>query len=163
MNKIFTSNSSMLKIFSVCLFLTAFLLISASSVSAEMLSIKGDKVNLRKGPGTKYSIVWEYGDGYPLQIVSKKGNWYEVKDFENDSGWIHKSLTQYSPHVIVKVNRNTEEKINIRKGPGTKNEIVGKAQYGVVFKTLKRESGWVNIKHDSGLTGWVKENLLWGY
>jgi SH3-like domain-containing protein len=163
MNKIFTNNFSVLKIIFASFFVSVFFFISASSASAEMISIKGDKVNLRKGPGTKYSIVWEYGDGYPLNILSKNGNWYEVKDFENDSGWIHKSLTQYSPHVIVKVNRNTDEKINIRKEPGTKSPIVGKAQYGVVFKTLQRKSGWVNIKHDSGLTGWVKESLLWGY
>ncbi|TKB11637.1 SH3 domain-containing protein [Desulforhopalus sp. IMCC35007] len=163
MDKIFTNKFSVLKVSLATIFVSVFLLISAISASAEMISIKGDKVNLRKGPGTKYSIVWEYGDGYPLTILSKKGNWYEVKDFENDSGWIHKSLTQYSPHVIVKVNRNSEEKINIRKEPGTKSDIVGKAQYGVVFQTLQRKSGWVNIKHDSGLTGWIKESLLWGY
>ena len=163
MKSLFSNYFNVLKCFSCFVILTIFLFVSAISASAEMISIKGDKVNLRKGPGTKYSIVWEYGDGYPLQIVSKKGNWFEVKDFENDSGWIHKSLTQYSPHVIVKVNHNSEEKINIRKEPNASTDVVGKAQYGVVFKTIKRQSGWVNIKHDSGLSGWVKESLLWGY
>lgn len=140
-----------------------FIVFLASTAFAEMTSVKGDKVNLRKGPGTKYSIVWEYGNGYPLQVVKKQGNWIKTRDFERDTGWIHKSLLQYSPHVIVKVNKNNKGKINIRKGPGTSNPVVGKAQYGVVFKTVQRKSGWINVKHDTGLTGWIKESLLWGY
>lgn len=156
------NNFNKLRIF-ICCLTVAVLVIPAQAAVAEMISIKGDQVNLRKGPSTKYGILWEYGNGYPLQVVSKKGNWMKVKDFEEDSGWIHKSLLQYNPHVIVKVNRHNKSKINIRKGPGLSSEIVGKAQYGVVFKTIKRKSGWINIEHESGLTGWVKESLLWGY
>ena len=155
--------SSKLRCLSVFLLTSIFLFILVTSATAEMISVKGDKINLRKGPGTKYSILWEYGNGYPLQIVKKKGTWIKVKDFEKDSGWIHKSLLNYNPHVIVKVNRSTKGKINIRKGPGTSKLILGKAQYGVVFKTLNRKSGWVNVEHESGLNGWIKENLLWGY
>lgn len=143
--------------------LVVFCFMSVSQASAEMTSIKGDKINLRKGPGTKYSILWEYGNGYPLRVVKKQGNWVKISDFEKDTGWIHKSLLQYNPHVIVKVNRHNNGKINIRKGPGTKNEIVGKAHYGVVFKTVERKSGWIKVKHDTGLVGWIKESLLWGY
>lgn len=154
------SNFRHLRILSLIIFILLFLV---NAAAAEMVSIKGDKINLRKGPGTKYSILWEYGNGYPLQIVKKSGNWIKVKDFEKDSGWIHKSLLNYNPHVIVKVNRSSNGKINIRKGPSTSQPIIGKAQYGVVFKTLNRKSGWIHVKHESGLSGWIKESLLWGY
>lgn len=156
------NNFSKLKSFLFALFIFTFISV-ASTATAEMTSVKGDKINLRKGPGTKYSILWEYGNGYPLQVIKKQGNWVKIKDFEKDTGWIHKSLLQYSPHVVVKVNRNTNGKINIRKGPSTSKSIVGKAQYGVVFKTVKRKSGWINVEHESGLKGWIKESLLWGY
>lgn len=145
-------------------FLSSILiLIMATTAAAEMISIKGDKINLRKGPGTKYSVLWEYGNGYPLQVIKKSGNWVKVKDFEKDSGWIHNSLLNYNPHVIVKVNRSNNGKINIRKGPSTSQPVVGKAQYGVVFESIGRKSGWINVEHESGLNGWIKENLLWGY
>ena len=163
MNCFFCNSYSSLRYPLIIAFISTFLILSVTSAMAEMISVKGNKINLRKGPGTKYSILWEYGDGYPLEIIQKKGNWIKVKDFEKDSGWVHKSLLNYSPHVIVKVNRNNNSKINIRKGPGTSEQIVGKAQYGVVFKTLTRKSGWINIEHESGLKGWIKENLLWGY
>ena len=128
-----------------------------------MTTVKGDKVNLRKGPGKNYPILWEYGNGFPLKIVKKQGSWVNVRDFENDSGWIHKSLLYYSPRVIVKVNKGSDDKINIRSGPGTTNKVVGQAHYGVVFKTLEKKSGWLKVRHESGLTGWIKGSLLWGY
>lgn len=144
----------------VFIFLVLFL---CSSAYAEMLSIKGDKVNLRSGPGTKYSVKWEYGEGFPVKVVKRKGNWVKVKDFENDTGWVHKSLLRKKPQMIVKANRNTDKKINIRSKPGTKSKIVGKAYHGVVFRTLAKKSGWVQVKHETGLVGWIKSTLLWGY
>ena len=141
-------------------FLSIFLVTSAY---AKMNSIKGDKVQLRSGPGTKYSSKWEYGDGFPLKVLTRKGSWVKVKDFENDTGWVYKQFLASTPHMIVKVNKGTKKKINIRSGPGTKSKIVGKAYYGVVFKTLTQKQGWAKVKHESGLTGWVKRSLLWGF
>ncbi len=146
------------------LIITAIISFLCTSNSyAEMKSVKGDKVNLRKGPGTKYGIKWEYGNGLPLRVLGRQGEWVKVKDYENDTGWIHKSLLEYNPQVIVKVNKNLKKKINIRKGPGTNYPAVGKAYYGVVFKTLDKKNGWIKVEHESGLVGWIKDNLVWGY
>jgi SH3-like domain-containing protein len=143
-----------------------FLLVSfffLSPAFAKMKSIDGEKVQLRSGPGTKYSAKWEYGDGFPLKVLTQKGSWIKVKDFENDTGWVYKKYLTSKPHMVVKVNKGKKKKINIRKGPGTKYKAVGKAYYGVVFETLRQEKGWVKVKHESGLTGWIKRSLLWGY
>ena len=128
-----------------------------------MVSVTGEKVNLRKGPSTQYSIIWELGKGFPLRVIKSKGNWLKVSDFERDVGWIYKDLVSRKPHLIVKTNKNSKARINIRSSPGTKSRVVGKAEYGVVFETLKRGDGWVKVRHESGLTGWVKRSLLWGW
>ena len=152
--------STKFKITITIFFLSCFLVTSAY---AKMNSIKGDKVQLRSGPGTKYSSKWEYGDGFPLKVLTRKGSWVKVKDFENDTGWVYKQFLSPKPHMIVKVNKGKKKKINIRSGPGTKYKVVGKAYYGVVFETLSQKQGWAKVKHESGLTGWVKRSLLWGY
>lgn len=128
-----------------------------------MVSVAGEKVNLRKGPSTQYPIIWELGKGFPLRIIGSQGNWYKVSDFESDVGWIYKDLVSKKPHLIVKANKNSKARVNIRSGPGTKYEVVGKAEYGVVFETLKRGEGWVQVRHETGLTGWIKRSLLWGW
>jgi len=145
-----------------------FLLIAAWPVSAEaagfkMVSVAGEKVNLRQGPSTKYSVIWELGKGFPLKVLERKGSWYKVADFENDVGWIYRNLVSRKPHLIVKVNKKGKKRINVRSGPGTNYKIVGKAEYGVVFETLERGDGWVKVRHEKGLTGWIKRSLLWGW
>lgn len=138
------------------------LLVSATAHS-KMVSIKREGVNVRSGPGEKYEVKWEYGKGFPLLITSSKGNWYKIKDFESDTGWVYKPLTSSTPHMIVKANKNKDKQINIRSGPGTKFKVVAKAYYGVVFKTVEQKKGWAKVEHDSGTVGWIKRSLLWGF
>ena len=142
-----------------------FIAFTATTGQAEikMVSISGDIINMRSGPGEKYKVQWELGKGFPLRVLARKGNWLKVTDFEGDTGWVYKKLTSNSSHLIVKVHKNKKKKVNIRTGPGTNYRIVGKAYYGVVFKTLKRGKGWVKVRHENGLTGWIKRSLLWGW
>ncbi len=127
-----------------------------------MVSVQGDNVNMRSDPNTKAKVKWELGDGYPLEVIKREGEWVMVKDFENDSGWVITSRLQKKQHVIVKANKNQEQAINIRRGPATDEGIVGKAYYGVVFSVQEKKGNWIRVRHESGLTGWVNSDLLWG-
>ncbi len=138
------------------------LLIFHTSSPAEMKSTHGKEVSLRTGPGETFSIKWEYGNGFPVKIITKKGKWVKIQDFENDRGWLPTSMLNNEPHVIVKANRGKNKKINIRSGPGTKYAVVGQAYYGVVLAKKEEKKGWVKIRHESGLEGWIEKSLLWG-
>jgi len=149
--------------YAITITLLAIFLASAAGAYAEMLSIDGDDVNMRSGPGTNYRIMWELGRGFPLQVLKHSGKWYRVRDFEGTIGWVHRDVVNKTPHMIVKVHKNSKKRINIRSGPGTKYRIVAQAHYGVVFKTLQQKNGWVNVQHEKGVSGWVKRSLLWGW
>ena len=141
----------------ICLGLI-FLLLLASAAHAEMVSINRHKVSMRSGPGTTYPIIWELGLGYPLKVVSRKGKWLKVIDFEADTGWVYKKLVEKTPYMIVKVSEAV-----IRNGPGEKQRVMGNAVRGVVLRTIRHKKGWVRVKHESGLTGWVERDTLWGW
>ncbi len=140
-----------------------FFVFQASMVLAEMVSIVGNDINMRSGPGTRYKILWKLGSGFPLKVLKRKRNWIRVRDFEGTIGWVNKNVVSRVPHMIVKVHKKSRKRINVRSGPGTRSRIVAKAHYGVVFKTLKKKNGWVKVHHQKGVTGWVKRSLLWGY
>ncbi|MFA7382697.1 MAG: SH3 domain-containing protein [Desulfurivibrionaceae bacterium] len=123
-----------------------------------MVSICRHKVSMHSGPETTSPIKWEFGLGYPLKVISRKGNWLKVADYESDTGWVDKKLVGKTPYMIVK----NEETI-IRNGPGEKQRIVGESNRGVVLRTIKHKKGWVQVKHESGLTGWIRRDLLWGW
>lgn len=144
------------------IFLSIVFLLWANICSAETLSVNANNVNLRSGPSTTAAVKWEYGKGFPLKVLTRKGDWVKVQDFEKDIGWVHKTLLTKTKHVIVNKNRNSKKIINIRNGPSTKESIVAKAYYGVVFEVIEKKSGWIRVKHDSGLEGWIKATLLWG-
>ncbi len=136
-----------------------FFLCLAGVAQAKMVSVTGEMVNMRSGPGKKYSVVWELGKGYPLKVLQAKGEWLKVSDFENDSGWVHKTLVGRTPHLVVK-----KKIVNLRSGPGKKNKIVRQAQKGVVFRTLDKKGSWVKVLHEEEkVTGWVLRSLLWGW
>ncbi len=69
------------------------------------MAIVGNKGNVRSGPGTGYETIWQVEKYYPIDIIQVSGDWYQFKDFENDIGWIHKSLVKNISTVITKKNK----------------------------------------------------------
>ena len=126
---------------------------------ARMVSVASPRAALRAGPGAKYEPLWEFGQGYPLKVVSSKESWYKVVDFENDSGWIEKNQTTGTPHVVVKA-QNAE----LRSGPGPKYRQVGSAVRGVVFRVLDKgkKGTWIKVRHADGPEAWISRSKVWG-
>ncbi|MFH1019138.1 MAG: SH3 domain-containing protein [Pseudomonadota bacterium] len=145
-----------MRILSMILFFL-LLIASASLAQGEMVTIAKKKVNMRSGPGTGTTVFWELGMGYPLKVLQTKGEWLKVQDFENDVGWVHRSLIDKKHHVIV-----LKKRVNIRSGPGTGYAVVGQADYGVIFQILRSKQDWSNITDNKNVNGWIKNDLLWG-
>lgn len=123
-----------------------------------MVSVAGSTVNMRAGPGTHTEVLWSLGKGYPLKVVGRQGRWLHVVDFENDRGWVARSLTGRTPHHMVKA-----EKANIRRGPGLRHRVVAQASYGELLRTREKRQDWVRVEREDGRTGWVARRLLWGW
>ena len=101
-------------------FLSSFTLFQ-SFAFAEMVSIRGENVNMRSGPGTKHEVLWKIGQGFPLQVTQKSGAWYKVRDFEGSVGWVHQDVTTKEAHAVVQANKGSNKNINIRSTPSTKS------------------------------------------
>lgn len=143
----------------VCLSLAALAApLAHAQTASSMVSVKGSTLNMRSGPGTHTEVLWELQQGYPLQIIQRKGGWLQVRDFENDSGWVAGRLTGRTPHHIVKA-----RVANIRSGPGTQHAVVGKVQYGDLLRTREKRAEWVRVERTSGKGGWIAKRLLWGW
>lgn len=129
----------------------------SSALGADYVSVKGDNVNVRTGAGTNYEVSMELFKGYPLKVVSTQGDWLKIVDFENDSGWIHRSLVNDGNTVIVNGNKN----VNMRAEPSTNSQVVALVDRGVVLTKLETKGKWVKLKHSTGLIGWIYKPLLW--
>lgn len=138
-------------------FLLIFLIFcNAGAAIAERLTIFKPVANIRSGPGSKYDILWKVEKHYPIFVLEKKGQWYHFKDFEDDKGWVHKSLVKKMDSIITK-----KDLCNIRSGPGTDNKILFTVEKGIPFKVIKRKGRWLHIEHADKDKGWIHNSLVW--
>jgi SH3-like domain-containing protein len=135
-----------------------FLFLSLISVTAlaERLAITGSTANIRSGPGNDHDVIWQVQRYYPFEVIKKEGQWIQFRDFENDVGWVHDTLTGKIQTVIT-----SKPQCNIRQGPGTQYDIVFTVEGGVPFKVLDRNGDWLHIEHADGDRGWIHSSLVW--
>lgn len=144
----------MKKLLILCLFLML-----SSSCLAEMISVVHQPAELRDRAMVSGSKIIRQLPRYtPLQILGSSSNYLHVKDAAGRSGYVHQSLTKKIPSVTV-----TASLCNVRSGPGTEFPVVFKTTNGNNFKVLAKEQEWLNITSETGQTGWVWQNLVWGY
>ena len=139
--------------FSILLFLPK----SFSNESINFLSLKNNEVNLRQGPSFEYPIKLIYKKKYlPVIILGRSETWRHIKDFENNSGWIHISqLSKKKSAINIKKNSILYKKSTIYSKPIAKLEI-GRL---VLIKKCKEE--WCKIV-SVGFSGWIFKGSLWG-
>jgi SH3-like domain-containing protein len=135
-----------------------FLLLGAGNVHAGMAAVSENLAEIRSSPSLNASTVrLQVPRYYPLATQEAEGDFFKVTDYLGRTGWIQKTSINKIRTIVV-----TGKRVNIRKGPGTKNPIVCKAQDGVSFKVLSEKDNWLEVKHESGVTGWIFKNLVWG-
>ena len=132
------------------------IVISAGAAMAERLTIIAPIANIRSGPDSKSDILWKVEKYYPIYVIKKSKSWYYFRDFEDDRGWIHKTLVGNIPAVITK-----KDRCNIRSGPSTKDNILFSVEKGIPFKVLKKKDRWLQIEHSDGDRGWIFDSLVW--
>lgn len=52
------------------------------------------------------------------------------------------------------------EDVNMRSGPGTKNEVLWKMGTGFPLEVVKRSGDWLQVKDFEGSTGWVQKKTI---
>lgn len=115
------------------------------AIGADMVTITGSTVNIRRGPGSSYKVF----------KVSRKGDKFEVV---NTSGWMcvkHEDTVCWVSEKYVKDGVCTASSLNVRKGPNTTYDSVGIVKKGHNF-TVVNTNGWVPILID-GAIYWVSK------
>lgn len=134
------------------------ILMTAGPALAKRLAVQVDKANIRSGPGESHEVLWSVGKYYPVDTLQRSGDWYKIRDFEDDEGWIFHALLGEIPALIVNA-----PLVNVRQGPGTKTKVLFQAEKGVSFKRLGQKGLWYEVQHIDGEVGWIHKSLVWGY
>ena len=145
--------------FCLILFLLVLFLFSKTSASESenFLSLKNDEVNLRQGPSFKYPIRLIYKKKYlPVEILDRFETWRKIKDFENNTGWIHTSQLSKKKTAL-----NIEENSLLFKKPTVYSKPLAKLEVGRLVLIKKCKEKWCKITSGK-FTGWIFKKSLWG-
>ena len=123
----------------------------------EFLTLKKNEVNLRQGPSFEYPIKLIYKKKYlPVIILDKSGPWRKIKDFQNNTGWIHTALLSKKKSALnIKKNSILYKKSTIYSKPIAKLEI------GRLVLIKKCNQIWCKISSGK-FNGWISKSFLWG-
>ena len=142
----------------ICFF--SFLLFFSHAETNEdknFLSLKNSKVNLRQGPSFEYTIKLTYKKKYlPVIIIDQSETWRQIKDFENNLGWIHISQLSKRKSAINIINNSV-----IFKKSTIYSKPIAKLELGRLVLIKKCKEKWCKIT-TGGFTGWIFESSLWG-
>ena len=144
--------------FIILLFLNLFLISKiAANEDNFFLSLKNQEVNLRQGPSFEYPIKFTYKKKYlPVIIIDRSETWREIKDFENNFGWIHISqLSKKKSAINIKNNSILYKKSTIYSKP------IAKLEAGRLVLIKKCKIEWCKITSGK-YSGWIEKNYLWG-
>ena len=130
---------------------------SFANENINFLSLKKNEVNLRQGPSFEYPIILIYKKKYlPVIILDKSGPWKKIKDFENNTGWVHTVLLSKKKSAInIKNNSVLFQKPTIYSKP------IAKLEAGRLVLIKKCKVKWCKIT-SGGFEGWIVKSSLWG-
>ena len=82
------------------------------STSAQYIRCTGERVNIRSGAGTEYSVLGSAEEGTMYALIEKKGNWYKTY-YRNKVAYIYASYAQV---VTLEKSKNTKAENVIEEG-----------------------------------------------
>ena len=143
------------------IFLLILLILLPSKLHADenikFLSLKNKEVNLRQGPSFEYPVKLINKKKYlPVVIIDRSETWRKIRDFKNNSGWIH--ISQLSKR---KAGINIRENALVFNSPTLYSKPIVRLEKGKLCIVKKCKDNWCKISLE-GYQGWIEKNNLWG-
>lgn len=120
--------------------------------------LKSNKVNVHKGPGTNFPILWVVNQIFmPIEILHESDGWLMIKDFSGDIGWIYSANVNYSKREGIIKENNTA----LCFSPVKDCISIAVLNKLVLIKLLNCGQKWCRVKVNN-ISGWVNRNKVWG-
>ena len=126
------------------------------------VSLKSDKVNVRRGPSTDQPIIWVFSRaGLPVEIFAESENWRRVRDSDGAEGWVFHSLLSGRRTVLISPWSKGEESVKLHNSDSTGSHVVAELQSGVIGDVVACDGEWCELTINE-YSGYVEQDKLWG-
>jgi SH3-like domain-containing protein len=130
------------------------------------VSLKSDRVNMRKGPGTDYPTAWVYRRaGLPLEVTKEFEGWRQVRDADGAAGWVLQSFLSGRRTALVlpwEIKPDTPApKVALRRNDSERARPVAMIEAGVIANLSTCDGRWCRVNIDK-FQGYIEQKKLWG-
>lgn len=125
-------------------------------------ALKADKVNVRKGPGSGYGVLWVYRSlGLPVEVTASHEHWRRVRDSGGSEGWVYFRLLSRLRMALVSPWEKKKTIVPLYKTKGQGAAVLANLEPGVKV-LVKSCDGSVCLVSLEGFKGWIGQTRLWG-
>jgi SH3-like domain-containing protein len=131
------------------------------------VSLKADRVYLRKGPGTEYPVAWEFQRaGLPVEVIREFDVWRQVRDAGGTVGWVHSSLLSGRRTALIlpweiKEGQPQLPLATLRYDDHETAAPVAQVEAGALVSIIGCEKGWCRVSIGNH-RGYIEQTKLWG-
>ena len=131
----------------------------------EIKVVNTDGLNVRKGPSTSYESIGKIDKGTSVEVISESDGWSKI-NYKNTTAYV---ATRYLDKKTTNTEDTTQQYkeikvvntdgLNVRKGPSTSYESIGKIDKGTSVEVISESDGWSKINYKN-TTAYVATRYL---
>lgn len=125
------------------------------------VSLKSDKVNVRKGPSSDHAVAWVFHrKGMPVEIIAEFENWRKIRDSEGAEGWILQQMLSGKRYAIIMSYGHTDGAF-LHHEASPASAAIAKLNPGVTGHVSSCDGTWCELGAQ-GYEGYVEQSRIWG-
>lgn len=120
-------------------------------------TVTASVLNVRSGPGTSYSVIFQLSKGTTVTTISKTNGWYKIT-YNGKTGYVSSTYLTVTESTGTK-GTVTASVLNIRSGPGTSYSVLFQLSSGTSVTVVSKSNGWYKINYN-GNTGYASASYI---
>lgn len=131
------------------------------------VATQSSNLNIRIGPSTDYDIAIKAPKDATVEVLDDSSDWWYIR-YNGVEGFASsaylasiETVTPVNDITIIRdmIVNTLESNLNLRSGPSTGYEIIGKLPKGAEVGLIEESNGWAKVKYGDSI-GWCSSNYL---
>jgi SH3-like domain-containing protein len=125
------------------------------------LTLKSNKVNVRKGPSSDHEVAWVFQrKGMPVEVTAEFENWRKIRDSEGQEGWILQQMLSGRRFALAP-DWNKHKAVALHDSEQGASTTVATLMPGAIAQIKSCTGDWCYVTTDA-YEGYAIQAELWG-
>lgn len=124
----------------------------------DYMSVSAAHAILYDAPSLQAKRLFVVNRYMPFEVVVSLDTWVKVRDRSGALYWVEKGVMSFKRYVYA-----VSPVVDIRSEPDFSSPSVLQVRQQVALEVLENtNTGWLKVRHQDGLLGFVKHSDVWG-